>query len=317
MEDKMNYSYIKNSLLESFLENRELTQSDFKQIYNKICYIYEQEIVQWKEKCDKLEKDNMRMKKIMDSDISSSIRSGFEKMQNMVVNGGQIPHMFSIVIDPNNTQTGDLNARNNTDKIRQENIFLDNLKKQIMKETNDEADRMRTENLKKIFIENMNNDKNSFFISNSILKPNDNNDNKKYKIYNPYENEGNNSIINTSSILNKKIDDNSNDNIKIEKEDDIVDKMLKKNEKSLELANLFDKTMKIVNDKTKDSSDLFNLWKENRDVVKSFMETKDYTMINKKINSIFYNPTLESVLKKQRIEYHLQNFLFQKYLFKC
>lgn len=313
MNDKMDIPYLKNSLLENFLESRELTQKDFKQIYNKVCHIYENEIKHWKEKCEKLEKDNLRMKKVMDSDISSSIQSGFEKMQSMMNNGGPVPRMFSIVIDPNKVENNDnSNASKNPEKIRQESIFLENLKKQILKEANNEVEKKNNENLKRIFNENLENDKNSFFISDSII--NKTNGNTEYELFNPFNSKLNNYL---EKIFNPTEENkNQTKTNPSQSNNEIIQKMINKKDKSIDLANFFDKIMKITNDKNKNSTDLFNLWKENKDIVKSIMEENDYKLINKKINSIYYNPGLETILKKQRIESHLQIFLFQKYLFK-
>lgn len=282
----MNYPNLKNTLLESFLENRHLTQNDFKKIYNKVCQVYEQEIFQWKEKCEKMEKENTKMKKIMESDISNSIQSGFEKMQNMVNNGGPIPRMFSIVIDPNKANEN-INAGKNPERIRQESAFLENLKQHILKNSEDEN--KTNENIKKIFMENMENN-NSFFSNNG-----EQNKMKDFKVFNPFD----------YPVSNET-----------KKNNNVIDKMINKNNKSIDLANFFDKMMKIANDKSKNASDLFTIWKENKEIIKSVMSEDDWKVINKKINSIYYNPNLETILKKQRIESHLQIFLFQKYLFK-
>lgn len=305
----MNYPSLKNSLLENFLEDRYLTQNDFKQIYGRVCHIYEQEISQWKDKCEKLEKENYKMKKIMDSDISNSIQSGFQRMQSMMNNGGPIPRMFSIVIDSNKSDDDGnaIDSVKNSEKTKQESIFIENLKSQIMKETNNEIEKKNNDNLRRIFMENIKNDKNSFFVADSILKKSNNN---SKSVYNPFDNKLSNSLEKTIKNQNKKVDIKKKDLISQD------DKEVLKINKSLELASFFDKTMKITNDKTKNPIDLFNLWKEYRDNIKCFMDNDDFKLVNKKINSLFYNPTLDSILKKQRMENHLQNLLFQKYLFK-
>ena len=266
----MDFPYLKKTLLENFLENRHLTQNDFRKIYNKVSYIYEQEINLWKQKCEKLEKENIKMKKVMDSDISSSIQSGFEKMQNVMANGGPIPRMFSIVIDPNKSD-GDLNAGKNQEKIRQESVFLENLKSHILKETNNEIEKKNNDNLKKIFMDSMNNDKNSFFIGDSII--NNPQQDKNFKVFNPFD-------YGVPKVLENK------ERKRESTENNVIDKMINKNKKSIDLANFFDKTMKIANDKNKNANDLFTLWKEQRDIAKDFMSEDDWKIINKKINSM-------------------------------